>query len=76
VQIGKNGAEIDLFCSSSRPISRTASSATVLDVDRVADVRGAGVVVELEPRLVLVEAGALPPHQCAARRADEHREDV
>lgn len=52
-------------------------------MDRAAAVGGAGVVVELEPRHVLVEAGALPPHRRAARRlrrlhrrADEHREDV
>lgn len=51
-----------------------------------AAVLGAGLVVEHEPRLVLVEACSLPRHHPAAagrgarpagrRGADEHREDV
>lgn len=54
-----------------------------LEVDRAAAVLGAGVVVEDQPRLVLVEAGPLPAHRRGARlrrpgrrRAHEHREDV
>lgn len=53
-----------------------------LDVERAASVLGAGVVVEDQPRLVLVEAGALPLQPRAdrarpvRRRPDEHREDV
>ena len=85
MQYGTSRAAIDLIRISSWPIylSHTASTAPYLDVDRAAAVRGAGVVVELQPRLVLVEAGALPPHGRAARRlrhgrrrAHEHREDV
>lgn len=54
-----------------------------LEVDRAAAVLGAGVVVEDQPGLVLVEAGPLPAHRRGARlrrpgrrRAHENREDV
>lgn len=55
-------------------------------MERAAAVLGPGLVVEHQPRLVLVEAGPLPSHRPPAaghrarpagrRGADEHREDV